>query len=174
MTSQREHAPLGVERIYDLARAGCYDNNAFFRVVPNFVGETQGNLTFAVQFGLSSDPGLTQAWSKQRINDDPGICSPICLLFPFVPGIGLFCNFFPSLANRPVKLSNKRGVVSFAAAGRDTRTTQLFFNLKDNTGLDSQGTPPSSSLLDQEPIPYDCYLTLPDMTPSASPQVCFF
>ena len=43
----------------------------------------------------------------------------------------------------PVKESNKRGYVTFAHGGKNTRTTQLFINFGDNgSALDSQGFPP--------------------------------
>ena len=36
-----------------------------------------------------------------------------------------------------VRTENVRGTLSFARAGRDSRTTQLFFNLGDNRRLDA-------------------------------------
>ena len=38
----------------------------------------------------------------------------------------------------PVLVSNKRGTLTFATAGPDTRTTQLFINLGNNERLDAQ------------------------------------
>ena len=38
----------------------------------------------------------------------------------------------------PVLVSNKRGTMTFATAGPDTRTTQLFINLGNNERLDAQ------------------------------------
>jgi peptidyl-prolyl cis-trans isomerase A (cyclophilin A) len=67
---------------------------------------------FMVQFGIHGDPRVSAAWREARIPDDP------------------------------VTQSNARGTVTFAMAGPDTRTTQLFINFKDNAFLDSQGFPP--------------------------------
>ena len=41
----------------------------------------------------------------------------------------------------PVIESNVRGRVSFARAGPNSRTTQVFINLKDNTSLDDRFIP---------------------------------
>jgi peptidyl-prolyl cis-trans isomerase A (cyclophilin A) len=99
----RDWAPLGADRIYGLVRNKFFDNEAFFRVVPNFI----------VQFGLSGEPGVNHAWENARIEDDP------------------------------VMQPNTRGTVVFAAAGANTRTTQLFINLQDNAAsLDAQGFAP--------------------------------
>ena len=67
---------------------------------------------FMVQFGLNGDPGIQKNWANANIQDDP------------------------------VKQSNKRGYITFATRGANTRTTQLFINFKDNAGLDRQGFAP--------------------------------
>jgi peptidyl-prolyl cis-trans isomerase A (cyclophilin A) len=67
---------------------------------------------FVVQFGIHGDPSIAMKWLKSKIPDDP------------------------------VKESNKRGYVSFATSGPNTRSVQVFINLGDNSRLDAQGFPP--------------------------------
>jgi peptidyl-prolyl cis-trans isomerase A (cyclophilin A) len=67
---------------------------------------------FVVQFGLSADPRVNAAWDAARIADDE------------------------------VKQANRRGRITFATAGANTRTTQLFVNTGDNGRLDQAGFAP--------------------------------
>jgi len=68
---------------------------------------------FMVQFGINGDPALNGVWREANIQDDA------------------------------VLQSNKRGFVTFATRGPNTRTTQIFINYADrNAGLDSQGLTP--------------------------------
>jgi cyclophilin family peptidyl-prolyl cis-trans isomerase len=67
---------------------------------------------FMAQFGISARPEVAEAWESARITDDK------------------------------VTQSNKRGAVTFATAGPNTRTTQIFINYGDNAGLDGQGFAP--------------------------------
>jgi peptidyl-prolyl cis-trans isomerase A (cyclophilin A) len=67
---------------------------------------------FMVQFGISGNPKVSAVWHDANIKDDP------------------------------VKQSNKKGYITFATAGPNTRTTQVFINFGDNTGLDDQGFAP--------------------------------
>lgn len=57
----RDWAPLGADRCYNLVSNKFFNNETFFRVVPNFI----------VQFGLSGDPAVNHAWENTRIVDDP-------------------------------------------------------------------------------------------------------
>lgn len=67
---------------------------------------------FVVQFGINGDPKVQAQWRSKTLKDDP------------------------------VKQSNLRGYVSFASAGPNTRTTQVFINLVDNPQLDLWGFAP--------------------------------
>jgi len=67
---------------------------------------------FMVQFGISGDPKVSAPWREARIPDDP------------------------------VKQSNKRGFITYAMAGPNTRTSQVFINFADNANLDSSGFSP--------------------------------
>lgn len=98
----REWAPLGADRFYQLVKSNFFDNARFFRVISGFMA----------QFGISPDPKTAAMWEAQTIQDDPP------------------------------KQSNTKGRITFATAGPNTRTTQLFINLVDNVRLDASGFTP--------------------------------
>lgn len=56
----RDWAPLGVDRFYNLAANGYFNDIRFFRVVPKFI----------VQFGIHGDPAVSKVWRSARIQDD--------------------------------------------------------------------------------------------------------
>lgn len=59
--AHRDWAPLGVDRAYNLVRAGFFDDSRFFRV-------RSGNIA---QFGIPGDPAVGAVWKTQTIPDDP-------------------------------------------------------------------------------------------------------
>jgi cyclophilin family peptidyl-prolyl cis-trans isomerase len=57
----RDWAPNGVDRFYNLVRAGYYDGVRFHRVI-------EGRWA---QFGVNGDPKVSNAWRARAIPDDP-------------------------------------------------------------------------------------------------------
>jgi peptidyl-prolyl cis-trans isomerase A (cyclophilin A) len=51
-----------------------------------------------------------------------------------------------TITDDPVVESNKRGHVSFATSGKDSRTTQMFINFGDNANLDGMGFSPFAKI----------------------------
>ncbi|HJU75406.1 MAG TPA: peptidylprolyl isomerase [Gemmatimonadaceae bacterium] len=68
--------------------------------------------SFMAQFGMHGNPNVHEAWDKMVIPDDS------------------------------VKESNRRGYVTFATAGPNSRTTQIFINIVNNRPLDEMGFAP--------------------------------
>ena len=52
------------------------------------------------------------------------------------------------LDDDPVKQTNRAGSLAFAKKGRNTRTTQVFINLRSNQSLDSQGFAPFGQIVE--------------------------
>jgi peptidyl-prolyl cis-trans isomerase A (cyclophilin A) len=72
---------------------------------------------FIVQFGIHANPRVSGVWKSAAIKDDP------------------------------VRHGNLKGTITFATAGPNTRTTQLFINLADNPSLDGMGFAPLGNVL---------------------------
>ncbi len=72
---------------------------------------------FVVQWGIQGDPAVQAKWRDKTIPDDA------------------------------VMQSNQTGTITFATSGPNTRTTQLFINLKDNPSLDGQGFAPFGQVI---------------------------
>lgn len=73
---------------------------------------------FMAQFGLHGDPRVNAAWAPLEIQDDS------------------------------VKQTNRRGTVTFATGGPNTRTTQLFINYGNNANLDAMGFSPIGEVVE--------------------------
>jgi cyclophilin family peptidyl-prolyl cis-trans isomerase len=70
------------------------------------------------QFGISGDPAIAQIWRDARFPDDP------------------------------VRASNVRGTFAFAMTGPDARTTQIYINTGDQSGLDPLGFAPFGKVVE--------------------------
>ena len=57
----RAWAPLGVDRFYQLAGEGFFDDNRFYRVLPGYIA----------QFGASDDRPRNEYWEAHPLQDDP-------------------------------------------------------------------------------------------------------
>lgn len=73
---------------------------------------------FMAQFGLNGDGRINVAWKNSIIVDDP------------------------------VVQSNTRGRVSFAKGGPNSRTTEVFIDLRDNPALDGRGFSPFGEVVE--------------------------
>ena len=72
---------------------------------------------FMVQWGIPGDPSVSAKWKEDKIMDDP------------------------------VTQSNKRGTITFATSGKNSRTTQVFINFVDNANLDGMGFAPFGKVI---------------------------
>ena len=73
---------------------------------------------FIAQFGLPGNPEVIALWVDRAMPDDP------------------------------VVQSNTRGTIAYAMTGPDTRTTQLYISLADNSRLDEQGFAPIGRIVE--------------------------
>merc|ERR1719164_390642 len=70
-----------------------------------------------VQWGIPGKPSVAAEWREKKIPDDK------------------------------VTQSNKRGTITFATSGKDSRTTQVFINFVDNANLDGMGFAPFGKVI---------------------------
>lgn len=90
---------------------------------------------YVVQFGINGDPKIHSLWATTSLRDDP------------------------------VKERNRKGTVTFATRGANTRTTQLFINLKDNFPLDKDGFAPIGKVVSGMEAVESFYDSYGDMPP---------
>jgi cyclophilin family peptidyl-prolyl cis-trans isomerase len=90
----------------------------YFKDVKFFRVVTQPRL-FVVQFGIAADPAVSAKWRDRTLPADP------------------------------VKQANVAGTITYAqGSSPNTRTTQLFINLGDNTFLDGMGFAPIGKVIE--------------------------
>jgi cyclophilin family peptidyl-prolyl cis-trans isomerase len=94
----------------------------FYNLVRNHFYDNAGIFRvvpgFVTQFGIPARPEIGKAWAEAKIPDDP------------------------------VGQSNLTGTITFATAGPNTRTTQVFINLVDNARLDGMGFAPFGKVVE--------------------------
>ncbi|MFN0105962.1 MAG: peptidylprolyl isomerase [Bryobacteraceae bacterium] len=93
---------------------------------------------FVAQFGINPDMRTDQLWRSLALVDDP------------------------------VKEKNRRGTLTFAKLGPNTRTTQLFFNLSDNLVLDKDGFAPVGKVVEGLDVMDQLAFMYGDMPPRGS------
>jgi len=91
---------------------------------------------FMVQFGLSGDPKVSTQWRGATITDDS------------------------------VKQTNARGFVTFAKAGPNSRTSQIFINFGNNGMLDATGFAPFGQVTEGMEVVDKLYSGYGDAEPS--------
>ena len=94
---------------------------------------------FVVQFGINGDPATNRTWANANIKDDP------------------------------VKEHNVRGTLVYATAGPNTRSTQLFINLKDNLPLDGDGFAAFGKVVSGMDAVDNLYSGYGEMAPNGAP-----
>jgi peptidyl-prolyl cis-trans isomerase A (cyclophilin A) len=91
--------------------------------------------SFMAQFGMHGNPRVNEAWDKLPIQDDS------------------------------VRESNRRGYITFATAGPNTRTTQLFINTVNNRPLDEMGFAPFGRVIQGMAVVDSLYADYGDAPP---------
>ncbi len=94
---------------------------------------------FIVQWGINGEPRTESLWRNLTFADDK------------------------------VRQNNRRGTITFAMAGKNTRTTQVFINLKENFSLNASGFAPFGQVVEGMDTVVDrLYKFYGDMPPRGS------
>jgi peptidyl-prolyl cis-trans isomerase A (cyclophilin A) len=125
----RAWAPHGVDRFYNLSRAGYFDDSRFYRVVYGFVA----------QFGIAGDPAIARVWSQQRIRADSA-------RIPNARGTITFAQTRPTdrTTNVFINLGDNRSLDSlgFAPIGRVVQGMEIADSLYAGYGEVTMAAPP--------------------------------
>jgi peptidyl-prolyl cis-trans isomerase A (cyclophilin A) len=91
---------------------------------------------FVVQFGIAADPKTNELWANANLPDDP------------------------------VRKPNTKGTITYAKRGPNTRSTQLFINLKNNSeALDKDGFAPIGLVVEGMDVVESFYNAYGEMAP---------
>jgi peptidyl-prolyl cis-trans isomerase A (cyclophilin A) len=90
---------------------------------------------FVCQFGINGNPKVQQLWTTLQIADDP------------------------------VRERNRKGTITFAMRGPNTRTTQVFINLRDNLDLDKSGFAPFGKVVEGMDVVESLYYSYGEVAP---------
>lgn len=77
---------------------------------------------FVAQWGIPADPAVAKSWRDRKLKDDPRV------------------------------VSNAEWTLSFANSGPNTRTDQVFVNLRDNRSLDGHGFSPFAEVVEGKEV----------------------
>jgi len=125
----RDWAPHGVDRFYNLARAGYFDDSRFFRVVYRFVA----------QFGIAGDPAIARLWSVRPLRPDS-------VRVPNARGTISYAQFKPTdrATNLFINLSDNLNLDSlgFAPIGRVVQGMEVADSLYSRYGELTRAGPP--------------------------------
>lgn len=121
----RSWAPNGADRFYNLVKAGFYDDNRIFRVVPGYV----------VQFGINSDPAVSKAWAGATMPNDRSRVSNTRgrVAFAMAPGgSGRWTQVFVSLGDNSHKM-DADGFAPFGEVATGLNVLESVYNLYGET-----------------------------------------
>ena len=125
----RDWAPRGVDRFYNLARAGYFDDSRFYRVVYGFVA----------QFGIAGDPAIARLWSQRTLRPDSA-------RVPNARGTLTYAQYKPTdrTTNLFINLHDNRNLDSlgFTPIGRVVQGMEVADSLSSGYGELTMADPP--------------------------------
>ena len=123
----REWAPQGADRFYELVTSGYYDDNRFFRVVAGRWA----------QFGINGDPAVAKEWRGKAMPDDPRKESNVrgTVAFAFAVPNGRTTQVYIALND----LSSTQDAQGFAPFGRVVSGMEVADALNSKYGENSGG-----------------------------------